>query len=452
MSIQNIKMKFNSIKEIELYLQKFIPSSTQIRFPGEEGILRTKEFLKLLGSPQNEIPCIHIAGTSGKGSTSFMISSFLYSLGFKVGLHLSPHLLDIRERALINNLLIDEKRYIHYFEELVPMIEKMRNSSFGMITYFEVLVGLTYYIFAKERVDYMVVEVGLGGKYDGTNIIDRPDKLSVISKIGLDHVQVLGNTPAKIAHQKAMICMEKGSVISIFQTPSVEKVIKSIAEEKKAKLSLIERKDIKNRLLTNGKTQFTLMWDGVTYKNIVIGLFGLHQAENAALAIASMLYLGKRDHFRVDMAKIRTCAELLRFKGRMDILTQKNKKIIIDGAHNEQKMKAFLKALAAIEENKKYTFVIAFKKGKDYKKMLRFIIPFARKIVITTIFSEHQDLFHFSTDPKIIKDELTHLGFTNISIIEKIKKVKNFIYECKTDVVVTGSLYLLGDLYTLLND
>lgn len=443
---------FSSIRDIESYLQKFIPSSTQVRFPGEEGIVRTKEFLKLLGSPQNKIPCIHIAGTSGKGSTSYMISSFLYTLGFKVGLHLSPHLLDIRERALINNTLIDEKKYIRYFEEIAPMIEKMRNSSFGMITYFEVLVGLTYHIFAKERVDYMVVEVGLGGKYDGTNIIDRPDKLSVISKIGLDHVQVLGNTPAKIAYQKAMICMEKGTMISIFQTPSVEKVIKSIAKEKKAKLLSIGKKDVKNCSLIDGKTKFTLVWNGVMYKNIIIGLFGLHQAENAALAIASVLYLAQRDHFRVDMTKIRTCAKLLRFKGRMDILTQKNKKIIIDGAHNEQKMKAFLKALSAVELNKKYTFVIAFKKGKDYKKMLRLIIPFAQKIIITTIFSEHQDLFHFSTDPKIIKDELAHSGFTNISIIEKINKVKNFIYECKTDVVVTGSLYLLGDLYTLLND
>jgi len=444
-------MKFRSISDIEHYLQKFIPSSTQIRFPGEEGIVRTKEFLKLLGSPQNKIPCIHIAGTSGKGSTSFMISSFLCTLGFKVGLHLSPHLLDIRERAMINNQCIDEKKYIRYFGEISPMIEKMKTSAFGMITYFEVLVGLTYYIFAQEQVDYMVVEVGLGGKYDGTNVIDRSDKLSIISKIGRDHVQVLGNTPAKIAYQKAMICAEKGSMISIFQTQSVETVIKSVAKEKKAKLFLIEKKDIKNRLLANRKTQFTLKWDGALYKNIIIGLFGQHQAENAVLAITSVLYLGKRDHFKVDMTKIRACAKLLRFKGRMDILTQKNKKIILDGAHNEQKMKAFLKSLSAVEKDKRYTFVIAFKKGKDYKKMLRFLVPFAQKIIITTIFSEHQDLFHFSTDPKVIQAGLLELGFTNTIIVEKIQDVRDFISDCKTDVVVTGSLYLLGDLYRLLN-
>jgi len=135
----------------------------------------------------------------------------------------------------------------------------------------------------------------------------------------------------------------------------------------------------------------------------------------------------------------------------MDILTQKNKKTILDGAHNEQKMKAFLKSLSAVEKDKKYTFVIAFKKGKDYKKMLRFIVPFAQKIIITTIFSEHQDLFHFSTDPKVIQAELLELGFTNTIIVEKIQMVRDFIFDCKTDVVVTGSLYLLGDLYRLLN-
>lgn len=442
---------FSSISDIEQYLQKFIPSSTQVRFPGEEGISRTKEFLNLLGSPQNKIPCIHVAGTSGKGSTSFMISSFLCTLGFKVGLHLSPHLLDIRERALINNTLIDEKKYIRYFEEIAPMIEKMKNSSLGMITYFEVLVGLTYYIFAQERVDYMVIEVGLGGKYDGTNIIDRIDKLSIISKIGLDHIQVLGNTPAKIAYQKAIICTKKGSMISIFQTPSAEKVVKSIAQKKNARLLMVKKNDIKHISIHGEKTQFTFVWDGIEYKNITIGLFGIHQAENGALALAAVLFLGKRDHFEIDMEKIRHCATSLRFKGRMDIFRLNNKKIILDGAHNEQKMKAFLKALSAVEKNKKYTFVIAFKKGKDYKKMLRFIIPFAQKIIITTIFSEHQDLFHFSTDPEIIQEEMFQLGFTNITIIEKIKKVRDFVYDCKTDVVVTGSLYLLGDLYTLLN-
>jgi dihydrofolate synthase/folylpolyglutamate synthase len=441
---------FRTLQDIEHYLQQYIPSTTITRFPGEEGIVRTKEFLALLNSPQNKIRCIHVAGTSGKGSTSYMISTFLHTLGFTVGLHLSPHLLDIRERALINNTLLSEKKYISYFKEIVPFIEKMKDSRYGTITYFEILVGFAYYIFAREKVDYMVMEVGLGGKYDGTNVIDRTDKLAVITKIGLDHTNVLGGTHAKIAYQKAMICMEKGDMISIYQSPSAEKEIKNIAREKKTHLFVVKKNTIRHIFLKDEKTQFTFFHNGKEYRDISLGLYGLHQAENAALALAAIMHLGKRDHFAVDIHKIREQAAVLRFKGRMDIIKQNSMKIICDGAHNEQKMSAFLKTVTRMEHNKKYTFVIAFKKGKDYKKMLRQIVPVAQKIIITTIFSEHQDLFHFSTDPHLIQTELATLGFTNSRIIENIKKVGEFIQTSKTDIIVTGSLYLLGDLYTLL--
>lgn len=441
---------FHSLAEIEKYLQKYIPNAALVRFPGEEGIIRTKEFLKLLGSPQNTIPCIHVAGTSGKGSTSFMISSFLRTLGFTVGLHLSPHLLDIRERSMINNTLLDEQKYLRYFEEVVPAIEKMKSSAYGTITYFEVMVGFVYYVFAKEKVDYMVMEVGLGGLYDGTNVIERQDKLSVLTKIGFDHVKVLGNTLTKITHQKAGICMEKGKMLSIYQYNTAEKEIKKIVREKKAHLSLIKKEDIRRIVLETGKTHFDLKWRNNMYKDMTLGLFGRHQAENAALALGALLYLGERDHFKVDMEKIRKCAAGLRFKGRMDILSYKGKEVIMDGAHNEQKMKAFLKALKEMDQNKKYTFLIAFKKGKDYIKMIKLLIPFAQKIGITTIFSQNPDFSHFSTDPTLIQKRLMAEGFRNCEIVDGTKGMVSFIHSAQTDVIVTGSLYLLGDLYALL--
>lgn len=446
----HITNMFNSLADIERYLQKYIPNAALVRFPGEEGILRTREFLKLLGSPQNTIPCIHVAGTSGKGSTSFMISSFLHALGFTVGLHLSPHLLDIRERSMINNTLISEKKYIRYFEEIVPAIEKMKSSNYGAITYFEVMVGFIYYVFAKEKVDYMVVEVGLGGLYDGTNIIDRQDKLSVITKIGFDHVKVLGNTLTKITHQKAGICMENGHIIAIHQFKTAEKEIKNIVREKKAHLRMIKREDIRRVILENGKTHFDLKWDSQVYTDIVVGLFGHHQAENAALALGALFHLGERDRFEVDMGKIRECALKLRFKGRMDIVSYNGKKLILDGAHNEQKMKAFTKAVSQISLHKKYTFLIAFKKGKDYAKMVKLLIPFAEKIGITTIFSNNPDFSHFSTNPLVIKQRLSEEGFEKSEMVDGVGGILPFINKSKTDVIITGSLYLLGDVYALL--
>lgn len=441
---------FQSLADIELYLQKYIPNAALVRFPGEEGIIRTKEFLKLLGSPQNTIPCIHVAGTSGKGSTSFMISSFLHALGFTVGLHLSPHLLDIRERSMINNTLLDEKKYIRYFEEIVPAIEKMRSSTYGAITYFEVMVGFIYYVFAKEKVDYIVVEVGLGGLYDGTNVIERQDKLSIITKIGFDHVKVLGNTLTAITHQKAGICMTNGDIIAIHQFKTAEKEIKNIVREKNAHLHMIKRTDIRRVVLKDGKTYFDLKWNDEVYANITIGLFGRHQAENAALALGALFHLGERDGFEVDMGKIRECASILRFKGRMDMLTYNGQRIILDGAHNEQKMKAFIKAVGQISPHKKYTFLIAFKKGKDYIKMVKLLTPFAEKIGITTIFSTNPDFSHFSTDPQLIEQRLRKEGFRNSVIVNGVEGMRSFINKSKTDVIITGSLYLLGDVYTLL--
>lgn len=441
---------FHSLADIERYLQSYIPNAALVRFPGEEGILRTKEFLKLLGSPQNTIPCIHVAGTSGKGSTSFMISTFLHSQGFSVGLHLSPHLMDIRERSMINNTLINEKKYISYFQEIVPAIEKMKSSAYGSITYFEVMVGFIYYVFARESVDYMVVEVGLGGLYDGTNVIDRQDKLSVITKIGFDHVKVLGNTLTDIAHQKAGICVDGGHMITISQFPTAEKAIKTFVREKKAQLHMIRRGDLRRIILTDGKTHFDLRWNEKNYNDITIGLFGKHQAENAALALGALLYLAERDHFEVNMDTLRAAAVLLHFKGRMDTFAYKGKTIILDGAHNEQKMRAFTKALKQLDGNKKYTFLIAFKKGKDYGKMIKLLIPFAHKIGITTIFSSNPDFSHFSTDPLAIKSTLEENAFGNNEIVNGKEDILLFINRSKTDVVITGSLYLLGDVYTLL--
>jgi len=438
---------FSSLRDIELYLQSFIPGNKVARFPGEEGIVRTKEFLKLLGSPQNKLKVIHVAGTSGKGSTSFMISTFLKSQGFKVGLHLSPHLIDIRERTEINNAFLDEKRYKQYFIEIMPAIEKMKDSSVGAITYFEILVGFAYYVFFKEKVDYAVMEVGLGGLYDGTNVVERQDKLAVITKIGFDHVKVLGNTLTQIAHQKAQICMDKGDMISIYQIPSVEKEIISIAKKKTALLSIVGKKSIKAISCMGGKTQFTFEWNNKVLNAVVIGLFGAHQAQNAALALAVIFHLATRDGFIFDEKRIRHIAQSLRFEGRMDSIQKENGVIILDGAHNRQKMKAFLTALSTFAPGKKYTFILAFKNDKDYQQMLLRILPYANKIICTSIFSDNQDSHHFSTSPAIIRDFLINEGFTNVEIMENVREIKSYLKNTKDDVVVTGSLYLLGDIY-----
>jgi dihydrofolate synthase/folylpolyglutamate synthase len=414
---------FSSITDIEKYLERYIPSKLT-RFPGDEGIIRTKEFLRLLGSPQNKLKIIHVAGTSGKGSTSYMISSLLIAHGFKVGLHLSPHLLDIRERTEINNAFIDEKTYMRYFEEIIPALEQLKKSNFGTITYFEVMVGFVYYVFCKEKVDYAVIEVGLGGKYDGTNVIDRKDKLSVVTRIGLDHTKVLGTTLSQIAYHKAMICADGGELITIPQVQTTMKMIKKVVNEKNGHLSIAK------------------------IKNIEVGLKGKYQKENASLAVAAVTHLAKRDGFVFDAPS--STLKSLRFKGRFDVVENNKRKIILDGAHNPQKIKAFLRGVQKEFPHKKFTFVIAFKHGKEYIKMLTYIIPLAQKIIITTIFSDNPDLGHLTTSAQEIQQVLQKYRFTATKTVKTKNELKKVINICDEDIICTGSLYLVGDIYSLL--
>jgi len=441
---------FSSIKDIEDYLQELVPKTTQLQFTGEKGILRTREFLKLLGSPQNTLKVIHVAGTSGKGSTSFMISHLLASQGFTVGLHLSPHLLDIRERTEINNTLIEEKKYVRYFEEIYPAIEKMKNSSLGAITYFEALIGFTFYVFAQEKVDYAVVETGLGGEFDGTNVVDRADKLSVITKIGFDHMNVLGTTLNKIAHQKAMICAKGGDLITIEQSPSAYNEIIKVVRQKNAHLFTVEKNSVKNVTLSQKNTTFSFNWNSIVFKNCTLGLLGDHQVQNASLALATLCHLSKRDGFTLKMDIITPTLKNLRFKGRFDILSNKNNQIILDGAHNVQKMRALLKTIKKLFPDKKFTFVLAFKKGKEYKKMIQMIIPYAEKIIITHIFSDSQDLRHLSVLPEKVLEEIAALGFLNVEVKKNIEDIVKTIQQNNSSSVVSGSLYLLGDIYKAL--
>ncbi len=415
---------FLAIKDIETFLLNYIPAHTPTRFPGEVGLLRTKEFLRLLGSPQNKLKIIHVAGTSGKGSTSFMISSLLIAHGFKVGLHLSPHLLDIRERTEINNMVIDEKKYVRYFNEIVPLLEKMKSSHLGFITYFEVMTSFAYYVFHKEKVDYAVIETGLGGKYDGTNVVERADKLSVITRIGLDHVKVLGNTRAQIAYQKAMICTDGGSLITIHQSSSIQKTIEDVVRSKKGHISFAKKMKLR------------------------VGLKGEYQVENASLAIAAVTHLAKRDGF--DFVVPHSLFKSLRFKGRFDVIQKNNRNIILDGAHNPQKMKAFLQAVKKIYPHKKFTFVIGFKHGKEYAKMVNYIIPLAEKIIVTTIYSDNPDFGFLSTSVEDLKITLKKFNFHSAQVVKERKELKRVIEENKGDVIITGSLYLVGDMYGII--
>ena len=441
-------MYFKDTLQIEKFLLKHISKNPQKIFRGKTGLNELKTILEKIGDPQNKIKIIHIAGTSGKGSTANFISQILSFFGFKVGLHVSPHLLDVRERFQINNGLIRKQKFCQYFNEWIMLMEKI--DKYNRLTYFEILTIFSFYIFFREGVDYAVIETGLGGLYDATNTVSSTNKMVVLTRIGLDHTNILGNTIAKIAYQKAMIIQNKNIVISLWQKSSARQIIEKIVHRNKASLFYI-KKNVNYSILQQkiDKTIFDFKFDNYYLKNIKLSMIGLHQVENCSLALTTVLLLAKRDHFVCQLAKIKNLLENVNFPGRMEIRKIRGKTVILDGAHNPQKISSLIETLKAVfRDDKKFNFLIAFKNGKDFPSMINKIIPIADKIIVTTFFQDNQDMLNFSVSPLKIGSYLKKSGFKNYRTISDPREaVKYLIKNSSKPIVVTGSLYLISELY-----
>ncbi len=432
------------------YLFRYIPKEKTYLYPGDLGLKRTKHLLKLIGAPQNVSKVIHVAGTSGKGSTAYYISTILRCLGFKVGLCVSPHLLDIRERFQINNKLIKQQEFCAYLNEISSIIEGLVKTKFGKPTYFEITTALAYYIFCKKGVDYAVIETGLGGLLDATNVVERSNKLAVITKIGHDHTSILGTTLKEIAYQKAGIIKLHNIVVSLKnQYPKALRIIKKISSIKKAKLHLIGVGEIKNRSLIP-VPKFDFKYSKKTIKNIQLRMLGSFQIQNCSVALTVMMLLSQRDGFEVNTIKVKNVLKHAMFPGRMQKLKINNKTVIIDGAHNPQKMAMFIKNLTFYLPQQKFTFMLAFKKGKDYKSILQYIIPIAQKIIVTSFFNQtrSQGVVNIAESPHIIAIILNNVNFRNYCICKNSGKALTMLLQDKKTVgVITGSLYLLSEVY-----
>jgi len=432
------------------YLRRAVPNSKN-RFPGDLGLTRQAEILRLLGDPQNKIKIIHIAGTSGKGSTAFYLSSLLVSHGNNVGLTLSPHLLDIRERFQINNQFISPKEFVDYLNQIIPVIEKIKKTNLGNPTFFEILIALAFYIFHQKKVDYAVVETGLGGLMDGTNTITSPDKIAVFTKIGLDHTQILGPNITAIATQKAGIIHPKNPVFSINQIPSAKLVFDKAAQKNQTTITYIQPKiNFKNIVSQNFSLFYDFHFQDLFIPKLKINTIGLYQIENSALALSVFKFISTRDNFDINISKIRSVFSKIKFYGRVDIHQNKNQLLILDGAHNPQKMTALLKSLKTFFPNQKFTFVLAFKQRKDFAKMLKMIVPFAKNIIITSFMVTSQDMVHLSQPHQSMVKIFQKLNFSKFETIPDQSSALTTALQFNNNIVITGSLYLLGEIYPIL--
>jgi len=456
-------MQIKTLLQFEAYLKTRIPNREAL-FVGDLGLQRAKYFMRLVGNPQNKLKVIHIAGTSGKGSTAYLTSRLLQSQGFRVGLSISPHIFDIRERIQIDNQLPTEKMILRYFNQILPTIEKMEKCPYGAPTYFEILVGLAYYIFAKEKLDYAVIETGLGGRLDGTNTVTNKNKICLITKIGLDHTEILGNTVAKIASEKAGIIQNQNIVINIQQSTNTQAIINKKCQDKKAILySIKPQKNYKLISSTKTATIFDFNFANselnsdselssespLKLRNIQLNLIGAHQIENCSIALACLSILSKRDKFAINETSMRSSLKKISIPGRMEIRKIGKNPLIIDGAHSPQKMEALIGSLEKIFPDQKFNFILAFKKGKDFKKMLKKILPIANHIFLTGFSTTNQDDYWNSVDNAEISAYFKKEKFKNFSIIQNNRKeILSTVKESKKTTVLTGSLYLIGSIYS----
>ncbi len=391
-------------------------------------------FAELLGNPQKNLKIIHIAGTSGKGSTSFILSKILEIQGFKVGLTTSPHLNDVRERMQINNSILDEKSFVKYFNSILPTIQKVEKSDFGDPTYFEVLTLLALKIFEKEKVDYAILEVGMGGRLDATNICNNEDKTCLINNIGMDHSKSLGNSLEKIASEKAGIIYPKNQVFKTFQSIKINQVFRKKCLEVGANLDFV-------KLPKNFELKTSLVGD--------------FQKLNLTLGLKCLDYLSSRDGFEIDKKNLQKTLLNLSFPGRFEVFNLKNsdKKIIFDGAHNFQKVSKFLSSLKKLYPNQNFDFIVGLKKGKNYRGFLKKILNFegTQKIYLIEIDKtknpgvESVPILEMENYLKNLKKEVEK-NSKKVEIVPSNNLKNTLKNTSQNDFVIVGSLYFYNSL------
>src|SRR3989344_5318800 len=435
-----------SFLQAQKYLYSLIPQGDYM-FPGETGLKRTRALLSELNNPQSNYITVHVAGTSGKGSTATMIAKILEAAGYKIGLTVSPHIVSIHERMQINSQPISDDDFAEIVFALQPHVETVSQGPLGQVSYFEVLMAAIFEYFSRQKVDIAVIETGLGGTYDATNVINS--LISVITPIGYDHVDILGNTLTEIAGNKAGIIKSTNRVVvSAQQVPEADAVLRAKAHQEG--VVVVEEGDnfvVENPQVTNLGTSFDYSnsFYDISYKNIQLGMMGEHQAHNAAVAITAALELNEAG-YEINEKIIRKALGMVRIPGRLEVIETDGKTFILDGAHNEEKMRALAEALAKIWPGKQFTVIFASKKDKDIVAEAKILLPFVNKLLATRYTIMMHAGKYSALEPQEISSVFKKAGFDGeINSFSDPKKALEKIKKGEV-VLITGSLYLVSEL------
>jgi dihydrofolate synthase/folylpolyglutamate synthase len=341
---------------------------------------RISALVDMLGSPQLTYPTIHIGGTNGKTTTSRMIDSLLFEMGLRTGRFTSPHLESYLERICINGQPIDAKELIFSFNDISPYLDLMDTKFDNPISFFEAITALAFAAFAEHPIDVGVIEVGMGGQWDATNVVDAD--VSVIMPIGLDHMEYLGNTIAEIASTKAGIIKEQGFVVLAQQEPEAAVELLRRAAEVGADVAREGLEySIDSRAIAVGGQLISITGLRGHYDDIFLPLHGKHQASNAAAAlIAVEAFFGEQD---LDIDAVRAGFANVTSPGRCEII-HRDPTIILDAAHNPHGAKAIAETIQSEFTFDDVTGIVALMADKDARGILQALEPIMNQIIVTS--------------------------------------------------------------------
>jgi dihydrofolate synthase/folylpolyglutamate synthase len=405
-----------------------------------EQLARTADFLDFAGNPQSQYPSIHVAGTSGKGSVVAMLAAMLSAGGLRTGFHISPYLQICNEKLIVDGRMIAPSAFVALIEEFKQVHAGWlaADRAFNDLRYGEAWVSLTYLWLAREQVDWAVIETGLGGRYDPTNVV--PSELAAITNINFDHEKSLGPDLQSIARHKAGIIKPGGLVVTSETNPTVLPIIEAEAAEKEASLYRLGQ-----------EFSFSMQGDKLSvqapftrYDGLRVAVPGRFQYVNAALAVAGLDVLAGHKKLHLSPEAVQSGLETLQFPGRLEIIQQKPT-VILDGAHNPHKMAALISSVRDLYPQQRITVLFGMIRIKNAPGVIAALAPFVNRFVVAApnVFGK----------PSLPPDELANIiaGIAPAADVVTVANAKAGIelalrrLDANELLLVTGSLYLVGE-------
>ena len=408
------------------------------------GLGSIKELCRRLGNPQDAFPCIHIAGTNGKGSVLAYLSTVYKTAGYRVGAFSSPAVFNPRETIRVDGKNMTKKAYTEGLEKIKEAVEKVKADGLPAPTAFEAEVALAFLYFADKKCDIVMLEAGMGGREDATNLITRT-LAAVLMPIGMDHMQFLGGTLDKIAYQKAGI-IKKGCVaVSAVQQEEAAAEIRKEAEKQGCSCIFAT---VPEKIKYGLKKQKFTYRDafGTLHKDMEITIPGVCQAENAAVAIEVVEALNRQNTFVVSEENVRRGLLETSWPGRFEVLREKPY-FVIDGAHNEPAAKKLVQSVSAYFSNKRIIYIMGMLKDKEYEKVAEITYPYADQIITVTPPENKRALSAMDLAAAV---SAYHPRVTTAGSVEEAVEMA-YLLAGKEDVILCfGSLSFLGRVRDIL--